>query len=261
MSPTKTCLAVGEQSEATDQTRSAKTKHPVKDSLDRSSPEVTASASGIPLTEVVPLVLETEETRLCSQVTTHTPSTSSVSLEMKITQKSESDSKNSWANSSTQVPASVWTSTHINIVSKSGTVQNKHGDSSQSMMTSSVTNSSTVQIKSSDPQQSVPTSSPTDSPADEDKDDEPPHSVQIRSVSSSNTVQKENGDSPESSQTSNVTSRVTSYSGGLISGSRKSETSHPTLFSLLSSHYVKMGETHAYIVVLQKAVQEQDVKL
>ena len=195
MSQTKNCLTVGGLNETSDQSGGADAVPSVKDNtLDQSSAEVITSSSTVPCAEVQ-LVQGTAENKICSQVTTHMPSTSCASLETKLTQQTENqtESKTSdLANTSIQVPNSAQASIDINSETSSSTAQNESDDLSQSVRTSSVTNS------------------------------------------------------------------MMSYCGGVVGGNRKAVSSHLSLFSLLSSHYVKLGETHACIVVLRKPELDQD---
>ena len=195
MSQTKNCLTVEGLNETSNQSGGADAEPSVEDDvLDQSSAEVIASTSTVPCAEVQ-LVRGTAENKICSQVTTHTPSTSCASLETKLTQQTENqtESKTSdLANTSIQVPNSEQASTDINSETSSSTIQNESDDLSQSVRTSSVTNS------------------------------------------------------------------MMSYCGGVVGGNRKAVSSHLSLFSLLSSHYIKLGETHACIVVLRKPELDQD---
>lgn len=195
MSQTKNCLTVRGLNETSDQTGGADAVPSVKDNkLDQSSAEVIASSSTVPCAEVR-LVQGTVENKICSQVTTHMPSTSCASLETKLTQQTENqtESKTSdLANTSIQVPNSAQASTDINSETSSSTIQNESDDLSQSVRMSSMTNS------------------------------------------------------------------MMSYCGGVVGGNRKAVSSHWSLFSLLSSHYIKLGETHACIVVLRKPELNQD---
>ena len=195
MSQTKNCLTVGGLNETSDQSDGADAAPSVKNNmLDQSSAEVIASSSTVPCAEVR-LVRGTAENKICSQVTTHTPSTSCANLETKLTQQTENQTEtktSDLANTSIQGPNSAQASTDINSETSSSTVQKESDDLSQSVRTSSMTNS------------------------------------------------------------------MMSYCGGLVGGNRKAVSSQSSLFSLLSSHYIKLGETHAYIVVLQKPELDQD---